>query len=109
MRGSLRSTDTVCRWDGEEFVLICQGMEGDGIRQFFPKLLDAVSDLGYECDGVLTRSNLTISTDASIFSEFDKDIFKVIKRANSALYQAKERGKNQVFVFDDAITDAQSY
>lgn len=97
----IRSTDILCRWGGDEFVLICQGVKNDDIHPFANKLLCSVSDLAFECNENNIMSNVTISIGASDFSEDDLDSMGAVKRADKALYKAKTYGKNSAFIYDE--------
>lgn len=89
----IRSTDILCRWGGEEFLLICDGLKVDNVVSFTDKLLDTVAQIEYECNE--HKYHVSISMGVSYFGNSDKDYNSTIKRADLALYYAKKHGKNQ--------------
>jgi len=89
----IRSTDILCRWGGEEFLLICEGLKIDDVVQFTNTLLDTVAQVEYKCNE--QKYHTTISMGVSYFENSDKDSSYSIKRADIALYNAKKQGKNK--------------
>ncbi len=89
-----RSSDIIGRIGGEEFAMILADTEIAGAIQFAERLR------------VLTQQNtmntskgeiqFTISTGVAQFSEQDDSLKSVIARADTALFVAKERGRNLV-------------
>jgi len=94
----IRSTDILCRWGGEEFLIICHNLKEDGMKLVADKLLNAVSAFMYECKENNTMSNITISIGISNFSKDDSDYSSAVRRADEALYTAKANGKNQAVI-----------
>ncbi|AFS77617.1 diguanylate cyclase [Gottschalkia acidurici 9a] len=90
----IRSTDILCRWGGEEFLLICDRLKADDVFSFANKLLDSISQFEYESND--NKYKVTISMGVSYFDDFDNDFNSAIKRADVALYNAKNQGKNRV-------------
>lgn len=90
----IRSTDILCRWGGEEFLLICNGLKENDVIPFTDKLRHTVAGIEYEYNN--TKSQITVSMGVSFFSESDYGYSEAVKRADIALYRSKEQGKNQV-------------
>lgn len=85
-----RLTDTVGRWGGEEFLIICPETSGEGaliLAEKVRKNIESLSSLGF--------SSVTISLGVTT-SKPDDDINTLIQRADKALYLAKSAGRNQV-------------
>lgn len=89
---NIRKTDILCRWGGEEFLLICNGLKPEDIDIFSKKLLNAVAQAEYKYNE--EKYNVTISMGISYFDNTDKDSFDSLKRADVSLYNAKNKGKN---------------
>lgn len=87
----LRKTDFVARYGGEEFVMLFSGSEMDEVYRVAEEIRTAVANSRFHSEG--KRITLTISCGLSDFRQGDtpKTVFK---RADKALYQAKEQGKN---------------
>lgn len=91
---AVRSTDRLYRWGGDEFVLVCDGIDLTQVEQFATKLLDTVRTLAR------TRADchfghLTISMGISYFHEKDESHLTVLERSDQALYKAKRSGKDR--------------
>ncbi len=90
LTGSIRSSDVVARWGGEEFIVMAPGcglQEGAALAE---KLRAAVA----EHDFPLPRP-VTSSFGVATFVEDDTEL-TLTNRADQALYVAKESGRNRV-------------
>jgi diguanylate cyclase (GGDEF)-like protein/PAS domain S-box-containing protein len=90
IKKGIRKSDIAIRWGGEEFLLLLPHTAdplpiGEKIR----KLINAISIDGY--------GPLSVSVGATTYREGDT-IDSMVQRADSALYSAKRKGKNQVEV-----------
>ncbi len=85
-----RATDTLGRWGGEEFLLICAGT---GLRDavlFAQALRHALSERDFSVTG-----RMTASLGVACVQDGDT-IHGLISRADEALYRSKRRGRNRV-------------
>ena len=94
VRGSLRSTDVLVRWGGEEFLLLCEGLKPEDTSGFTAKILEATSTVTYRFSDHPLQI-LTASIGLSFFRASDKGPDEAVRRADEAMYEAKARGKNQ--------------
>ncbi len=93
----LRSNDLVCRWGGEEFLLILPDTPPDGAMLVSERLRVAVA--------ALADLPVTVTVSIGIASCAQDDThFEVVARADEALYQAKHEGRNQVIMASAAGT-----
>ena len=82
-----------CRWGGEEFILICPQIPQARLQDLAEKLRSTIEQQDFEIRGQSLR--ITVSVGATIVDS--KEPFEeVFKRADTALYQAKNQGRNQV-------------
>jgi len=87
---TVRESDIVARWGGEEFaILLPNTLEGDALM-VAEKIRKEVSGLDHEEVGVVT---ISCGVTALLEDDTQKRWFH---RADTALYQAKERGRDQV-------------
>ncbi|MGE4318807.1 MAG: diguanylate cyclase, partial [Deferribacterales bacterium] len=89
VKSSLRETDIFGRWGGEEFLVVCCGSDEDGSYTLAEKLRQKVAL--YEFPAVET---LTCSFGVAQIDNDGTDA--MIKRADDALYAAKQNGRNRV-------------
>ena len=91
---SIRGADLACRTGGEEFVLLMPKTPKNAAHLIAERLRAAV-----EAEAVTIPSgeeiNVTVSIGVSSFMITDS-LAAVLKRADEALYRAKESGRNRV-------------
>lgn len=91
-----RRTDLVCRFGGEEFVVILTGAD---LRTAVARAEEWRS-LIERTDIVTTAGTVlrcTVSVGVAAFVDREETIASALRRADAALYEAKRRGRNQVF------------
>lgn len=91
---NIRSIDTLGRWGGEEFMIICPETSSEGGKQLAEKIQAVIER--YDFPHIHT---LTCSFGISESREGDR-IENVVGRADSALYRAKEEGRNRICIDD---------
>lgn len=92
IRSTLRQSDIVCRWGGEEFLMVIKDCSREQGVQIAEKICDAVRNTPLQLDGATL--NITIS--AGVASGFEEE--RLLVEADAALYVAKESGRDQVKV-----------
>ena len=86
----LRPTDRVIRWGGEEFLLICVGADKKEVLERVKKLCLKVEQHRFSIP-----TGITASFGLTHYIKGDT-IDSVIKRADDALYLAKNSGRNRI-------------
>ena len=98
LKSSVRSSDIAARYGGEEMVLLLRSASlKDGLN-IAEKIRKAVEN--YELKDRNSSHKVTISLGVSIFKATD-NAEGVIKRADEALYKAKESGRNRVATIEE--------
>ena len=92
LQNNTRETDIIARYGGEEFVMLMPGTRGPEAKVVAEKLRDAVEHCGFHYKGKSVV--VTISCGLSEFLGDDTPT-EVFARADKALYQCKEAGRNQ--------------
>ncbi|MCG7198253.1 GGDEF domain-containing protein [Marinobacter pelagius] len=96
---SLRQQDAVCRWGGEEFLILLPATDLDGAMEVARKILAAMSDTPVQCKDAERCQEIsvqqTISLGLACFTEEDSPE-SLIARADQGLYEAKAAGRNRV-------------
>ena len=96
-----RRADTLSRFGGDEFVLLLTESEGpESIAAAARRCLDALST-PFELDG--HDIDITTSIGISVFPDDGQTLEALVKNADTAMYQAKESGRNQFRFFETAM------
>jgi diguanylate cyclase (GGDEF)-like protein len=94
--GSVRKSDVVYRYGGEEFLLVLAQQSAAGAKALMERALDAVRDLAIVHSGD-PSGQLRLSAGISSFSdEHPVDANALLGEADAALYAAKAAGRNRV-------------
>jgi diguanylate cyclase (GGDEF)-like protein len=98
IKENIRQIDLVGRYGGEEFIVILAETDKDGAIQAAERIRQAVeySDIKAYDEELKVTISLGIST---LSEDAAKDIQGFIDRADQALYQAKEKGRNRICVY----------
>ena len=83
----VRNDDIVCRYGGDEFVLFFIGCKPELVKK---RLEDLVIKL--------RKNNIYFSAGISTYDK-DNTLSDAIDEADTALYESKEKGKNQVSIY----------
>ncbi len=94
MGETIRKTDALGRWGGEEFLIICPETEEDGARTLAENLRRQVQSFHFPF-----KKTLTASFGISTYKPGDSPE-SMTKRADTALYKAKSQGRNRVEIPD---------
>lgn len=89
----LRSNDRLGRYGGEEFLLIMPGSDLTQVPQVFSRLRDAIRQINVP--GLPPGHSLTFSMGAVEVMGPADDLERLIKRADDALYRAKQGGRDR--------------
>ena len=101
---SARANDSIGRWGGEEFLIVCQDTDGEQAMTLAERLRCTIAEKATD-----QLTGLTCSFGVTCFHEDDEEA-SLLKRADDALYQAKAEGRNRVIVTgcdDQETTDEQ--
>ena len=89
----IRQTDSVARWGGEEFIILCPNTDNVGAVQLAEKLRCVIQEHLFASIGQKTAS-FGVSTYQPQWDGTD-----LFRQVDKALYQAKEAGRNKVVSF----------
>ena len=93
LNNSIRQTDYIGRWGGEEFLLICTESDLHDTICFSEKIKDLIFFNPLDAVG-----NITCSFGVTQYT-YGLDQNSFVANADKALYQAKETGKNKVLSY----------
>ena len=92
IKGCIRETDYLIRWGGDEFILLCSGVDSPLQRGIANKILECARKLNINTPQGLVHTTLSIGY-SSFFIE-DNNYQKTLERIDKALYFSKEKGRN---------------
>jgi diguanylate cyclase (GGDEF)-like protein len=93
-REPLRATDLFARIGGEEFALLLPNTELNGAIEVAQRILDTVGRQSIQLGDDSIRYKVSIG--AAILAPQETSYESLLKRADAALYRAKEQGRDQV-------------
>jgi diguanylate cyclase (GGDEF)-like protein len=97
---SLRSTDSICRYGGEEFCIVLPGMDLDAAVKTAERARGNIQLL--RIAGITGASAISITASFGIASleHGAETLSQLIELADKALYRAKNTGRNRVVAWD---------
>jgi diguanylate cyclase (GGDEF)-like protein/PAS domain S-box-containing protein len=99
LRRSVRSTDVVARVGGDEFVVVMPDITS--VADVEQCAANLVMKMAPEISIDEHLVNVTASVGVCIYPDFAADAKHLLKRADSAMYAAKENGRNQHQIFSE--------
>ncbi len=91
-----RTVDSVGRIGGEEFAILMPNIDKDSAFQIADRVRTNISK--HKIILNTKPVHITVSIGISCLNHKDKNIHSLLKRADTALYKAKENGRNQVVI-----------
>ena len=85
----IREDDTFARWGGEEFIIIANGVSIEQLKLLIEKLQAEIEKMSFT-----PVPNITISFGLTTYRDGD-NLESIQKRADDALYTAKENGRDR--------------
>jgi two-component system cell cycle response regulator len=101
LQENIRGVDLVARFGGEEFFVAMPDVDQGAAAAAAERIRRAVEGAPVQLPGGKEVS-VTVSIGVAIATSADMDAEAIIKRADSALYQSKESGRNRVSFFAQA-------
>jgi diguanylate cyclase (GGDEF)-like protein len=103
LKNSVRTYDVLGRYGGEEFMILLPSTNLEKAAVLAERIRQTVErNLGGN-SGFATDKNITISIGLTDACAGDTNIEPIVKRADEALYKAKEGGRNKVEIIGSAV------
>ncbi|HXM78668.1 MAG TPA: GGDEF domain-containing protein [Thermoanaerobaculia bacterium] len=100
VREAIRSSDIACRYGGEEFAVLFPETKGAAARAVAERIRRAVAAERFEADG----RGFRVSVSGGVAEALGvPDRKRLLVRADEALYEAKDRGRNRVVTWNARI------
>lgn len=101
-RQSLREdVDLPARYGGEEMIALLPETSAEGAFTVAERLRKSIESCEFE--GHDTPLHVTISIGITEYPSHDTEMMELIRKADTALYQCKENGRNQTAIYNDEM------
>ena len=97
-----RATDFVARYGGEEFVVLMTSTDANGAYKLGEKIRTNIEQLALEHHYSKINDVITVSIGVSSLMGEALNEKELFKQADTALYQVKANGRNQVVIYEDS-------
>jgi len=98
IHNSIRQSDILIRYGGEEFLVIIQNVtDAEDIKKVAEKIRETIENTDIDIGEEKIRK--TASIGVCIFPDYCEDGEDCIKKADVSLYKAKDSGRNRVVVY----------
>jgi diguanylate cyclase (GGDEF)-like protein len=105
LRSNLRTTDTLGRYGGEEFMVILPETDAVAAAALAEKLRQLIAGAKFEIEGHGLVS-VTVSIGVAIGVGRTLRVELLVRDADAAMYSAKALGRNQVYLFEEPDEDS---
>ncbi|MNG06613.1 putative diguanylate cyclase YdaM [compost metagenome] len=92
LESCLRQSDIVCRWGGEEFIVLLKDTDGETGRMIAEKIRQHVEQQRYAYNDQALQ--VTVSIGLTTLQP-DDTLHSLLSRADHAMYRAKQSGRNR--------------
>ena len=97
-----RPKDLAARWGGEEFACLLPNTNAKGAQNVAEVLREAIQNLSIPHKSSPVNEVVTVSVGVVASNPMDDNSFdNLLKRADEALYQAKESGRNRITLWQE--------
>lgn len=109
LKDSLRSFDLVARLGGEEFVAILPDVSVEMAHFVAERLRRSICEKAFKCSAAEGALTVTTSIGGTIIEAGDHTVQSVLDRADKALYQAKNDGRNCTYFEEVGRLDSSKF
>jgi diguanylate cyclase (GGDEF)-like protein len=104
-QGGIREQDKASRWGGEEFLFLFPETTGEGAVTIAEKLRIQIEEMSIQVEGDIIGVTLTFGIATS---EISCDFDEIIRKADLALYQGKEQGRNRTVLYSPSASSEEN-
>jgi diguanylate cyclase (GGDEF)-like protein len=98
LQKNIRDVDAIARYGGEEFVMLIPDADKEAAYCLAQRLREELAKVKFE-----DLPPITISLGIATFPSDSTDIEELIKKADAAMYEAKQKGRNRVVKYSKTI------
>jgi diguanylate cyclase (GGDEF)-like protein len=103
MRQRIRETDLLARWGGEEFVILLPESDQETSSLVAERVRQDIEAMSIVVGGLSDPLTITASLGVAKAKPELDSLMTLIKKADQALYRAKEAGRNRVVLQDEGL------
>lgn len=96
IRKKVRDVDVLCRWGGEEFLLLLENCDQQHAAKVAETLRESISQLQIRIKDQMV--SVTISAGVAEY-QLDESMDHLIERCDHAMYESKNKGRNRTTVY----------
>ncbi|MEL6858418.1 MAG: PleD family two-component system response regulator [Pseudomonadota bacterium] len=96
LRTNIRPKDIACRPGGEEFLIIMPETDEDVAIAGAERIRHAIADIPFPLEREGAEVSVTVSAGVAAYHGGDGALADFLHRADQALYQAKQKGRNRI-------------
>ena len=104
---NIRDADLAIRYGGEEFIVLLHNPTTEGAMRVAEKIHEAFNAKKFKVGNETIKK--TISIGVAYFPQQGESVWKVIKYADTALYEAKNTGRNKIVEFEPGMFDSEEF
>ncbi len=103
LRSAIREGDAVYRYGGEEFTIVLPATDPEAVHRLLERVRLAVAATSLTGENMEPVGPVTVSMGVAFAPRDDADFERLLKYADSALYEAKSAGRNRVEAYAPAV------
>lgn len=107
LQSSIRKSDLAIRYGGEEFLILLHNTTPEGALAVAEKIRTRFNEKKFQFGNDTIQKSLSIGI--SHFPLHADSIWKVIKFADTALYEGKHTGRNRVIEFEESMFEGEQF
>jgi len=101
LQNAMRETDILCRYGGEEFIVLCTNTDHKGAARGAERLRKIIANRMRRGAFEQFENSITVSIGVASYNNEMQNKDQLIKAADQGLYKAKELGRNQIYCIDE--------
>lgn len=98
LRQSVRTSDIVCRFGGEEFTVVLAGATEPTALDWAGRLMKRIRAMEVRLEGQQLLPHVTVSAGLAVYPRHGADVETLLQAADHALYAAKHAGRDRITV-----------
>ena len=107
LKNNIRSSDMAIRYGGEEFLVLLYNPERSKVLDIAQNFADKFRNIEFQAGNATFKKTLSIGI--AYYPKQAESIWQAIKFADTALYAAKESGRDRIVEFDPEMYNSDQY